>query len=204
MTAINLARMLCQPTFPRCTEGPLQSNGLDDRLWPTPPICGTVAIILPLVAMRCIAAVGRRDDSFPIYCGPGEATPSATTFLRSRPVAEFFVATKRMYPKPITGHAPLHMLQPLSPREVFARTMNTSGGARRSYVFLLASLSCNYPTQRTVGSFRGTRGGATFGLPTMIGATGTQALGIPSMFFPSAVFRKVCAKPIQHVPKPCS
>jgi len=61
----------------------------DPRRWPTPPICGTVAIILPLVAMRWTAAVGRRDDSFPIYCGPAEATPSATRFLRSRPRVDF-------------------------------------------------------------------------------------------------------------------
>jgi len=54
-------------------------------------------IILPLDAMRCIAAVGRRDDSFPIYCGQGEAAPSATTFLRSRPSADVAQLPKRAY-----------------------------------------------------------------------------------------------------------
>ena len=49
---------------------------------------------------------------------------------------------------------------------------------------------------------RGTGGGKIFGCPTIIGATGTQAEGNPSMFLPSDVLRKLCANPIQQVPYP--
>ena len=56
------------------------------------------------------------------------------------------------------------------------------------------------PIQRTSGLLRVTGVGTGFACPTMIGATGTQALGMPSKAFPSDVARKLCAKPIQQVP----
>ena len=45
--------------------------------------------------------------------------------------------------------------------------------------------------QWTSGSLCGMGDGTDFGCPTMIGATDTQATGIPSAFFPSVVFRKL-------------
>src|ERR1039458_274654 len=60
------------------------------------------------------------------------------------------------------------------------------------------------PIQRTTGSLRGTGGDGAFGRPAMIGATGAQAAGSPSTAFPSGVFRKLWAKPIQQVPSPAA
>src|SRR5882757_6618436 len=68
----------------------------DDRTWPRTPNRGTVAIILPSLAMGCTAVPRRRGDPFQIYCRPGDAALSPITLPRSRPEGDKRTIQERM------------------------------------------------------------------------------------------------------------
>lgn len=61
-----------------------------------------------------------------------------------------------------------------------------------------------YDIQSILGVFLNTAGGADFGWPTMIGATGAYPSGSFIAEFPFRVPSQPCAKPIQHVPIPAA
>jgi len=65
------------------------------RSWPRTPNRGTVAIILPSLAMSRTAVSRWRGDPFQIYCRPGDAAPLPTTLPRSRPGPDLGLAEKQ-------------------------------------------------------------------------------------------------------------